>query len=97
MRADPKTFPTTVGIVAKNPPFDAPLMIEKMIRGASEFETGHSASMLRALTDKAMNSAFNGPIQSQARPLKIRPTAEEKLKEAMRPAPAAEENPRDPL
>lgn len=37
-RAEPKTWPATVGINEKKPPDAAPLMIEKAIRGAKVVE-----------------------------------------------------------
>lgn len=89
-RAEPKTLPTTVGMVAKNPPFAMPLMITKMISGPREIETGQRTSMLNAVSKREMNSVFRGPSLSLLKPQRSRPTADEKLKAATRPAPALE-------
>lgn len=94
---DPNTVPTTVGIVAKNPPFAAPFMITKMTSGASESETGHITKTLIVVRNRPMKSVFRGPKASAARPELSRPTAEEILKPATRPAPALEERPREAL
>jgi hypothetical protein len=83
----PKTLPATVGIVAKKPPLAAPLMITNAISGPNEVETGQSTNILTADVTRARKSEFNGPIKSQSNPEKSRPTADEKLKPATRPAP----------
>jgi hypothetical protein len=77
-------------MIAKKPPFAAPLIITKAMSGANEVETGHRTNILTADTINARRSEFNGPIRSQSRPERSRPTAEEKLKPATRPAPALE-------
>ena len=86
-------MPTTVGIVAKKPPLDAPLIMTKAIIGANVVDTGHRASMLRALSVKASKSALSDPSLSQRKPDTILPMAEEKLKPATRPAPALDDRP----
>lgn len=91
--AEPKTFPTTVGIVEKKPPFPTPLTMTKTANGASVVEAGHSASILTALMIKDRKRVFSAPIRSQSRPHKIRPTADEKLKPASRPAPVLDDSP----
>jgi hypothetical protein len=90
----PKTLPTTVGIVEKNPPFAAPLMITNAINGPRELLTGQSTSMLSAERRRAMNNVFTGPIQSDKNPHTNLPTADEKLNPATNPAPADGLNPK---
>lgn len=86
-RADPNTFPTTVGMVEKNPPFDMPLMMTNATSGPIELETGHRTSMLTALRRREMKSVFSGPSVSLQYPHMSRPSAEEKLNAATTPAP----------
>ena len=86
----PKTLLATVGMVAKKPPFAAPLIITKAMSGPNEVETGHRTNILTADVINARKSEFKGPIRSQSNPEKSLPTAEEKLKPATRPAPALE-------
>lgn len=93
----PNTVPTTVGIVAKNPPFAAPLIITKATNGPKEFETGHITNILAALSKRETNKVFNGPNLSAARPHISLPTADEKLKPATRPAPALDVRPNELL
>ncbi|KAK5637065.1 hypothetical protein RRF57_012777 [Xylaria bambusicola] len=92
-RADPKQFPTTVGIVEKNPPFAIPFTTLKTVSGARDVDTGQTASMLMAARLSARKRALRGPILSHRIPLKILPTADAKLKPANRPAPVAELRP----
>ena len=92
-RADPNTFPTTVGMVEKKPPLPAPLMMTKTARGARVVEAGQRASILRALSIRDRKRALSAPILSQSTPQRMRPTAEEKLNPATRPAPALVERP----
>jgi hypothetical protein len=80
--AEPKTFPTTVGMSAKNPPLAAPLTITKTTSGARLLDTGHRASMLNAESRREMKSVFNGPSTSLRTPKPILPMADEKLKPA---------------
>lgn len=89
----PNTLPTTVGIVLKNPPFAAPLIITKAIKGPNVFDTGQSTSMLSALRIRERRRVFTGPIESDSNPQHNRPTADEKLKPATRPAPADADSP----
>jgi hypothetical protein len=86
-----------VGIVLKNPPFPAPLVITKRTNGPRELETGQIINMLNALNIKAMKSVLTGPMASDRKPKHNRPTAEEKLNAATRPAPAEAESPRELL
>jgi hypothetical protein len=94
---EPNKLPTTVGMVEKNPPLAAPLMITKRIRGPSEFDTGQMASILKALSNKERSRVLTGPMKSHSNPQQSRPTAEEKLNPATRPAPADGERPREAL
>ena len=89
----PKTEPTTVGMVLKNPPFAAPLIITNAIRGARVVDAGQRASILSALKISERSSVFTGPMKSDRRPQQRRPTADEKLNPATRPAPADGESP----
>ena len=91
--ADPKQLPTTVGIVEKNPPFAIPFTTLNTANGARVVETGQTASMLMAAKLSDRNRALRGPILSHKKPLRIRPTADAKLKPANRPAPVAELKP----
>ena len=92
---DPNTLPTTVGIVLKNPPFAAPLIITNAISGPKLLLTGHRTNILNALKSSAMNNVLTGPIKSDRNPHANRPTAEEKLNPATKPAPAEGERPRE--
>lgn len=94
-RCEPKTLLTTVGIVEKKPPFAAPLTMTKNASGARPVETGQMANMLTALTSRHMSRVLSAPSLSQSRPHKTRPTAEEKLKPASRPAPVDDDSPTD--
>ena len=61
-RADPNTLPTTVGIVAKKPPFAMPLIITKTISGPKEVETGQRTNALKALSNRDEKTVVNGPF-----------------------------------
>ena len=91
--ADPKTLPTTVGIVEKKPPFAMPLMITNRMRGPMEFDNGQMTNRLTALSNKLRNNVFNEPSLSHAKPHERRPTVELKLKAATRAAPTLAERP----
>ncbi len=95
--AEPKTLPTTVGMVEKNPPFAAPLMMAKATRGTSVLDTGHNTSMLNALRRRDIKTVLSGPIRSHRNPNPSRPKADEKLKPATKPAPVLVERPKDVL
>lgn len=92
-RAEPKTLPTTVGMVEKNPPFAEPLIMTKAISGPMELDTGQSTKMLNALSSNDRKSVFSDPSLSHANPHERRPMAEEKLKAATKPAPALDGRP----
>lgn len=93
--ADPNTFPTTVGMVEKKPPFADPLISTNAIRGPIELDTGHSTKRLSALSSSDRNNVFSEPSLSHANPHPSRPRAEEKLNAATRPAPALDGRPRE--
>ena len=86
-RADPNTFPTTVGMVEKNPPFAIPLIMTKTTSGPIDVDTGQRTSMLTALSRRDIKRVFSGPRASQHMPQPNRPIADEKLNAATRPAP----------
>jgi hypothetical protein len=81
--------------VLKNPPLAAPLIITNTINGPSEFDTGHKTSILNALMIRDSKRVFTGPMKSDRSPQHNRPTADEKLNPATRPAPADAESPRE--
>jgi hypothetical protein len=84
-------------MVLKNPPLAAPLMITKAINGPRVFDTGQSTNILNALNIRDSKSVFTGPIKSDRKPQQSRPTADEKLKPATRPAPAEGDSPKELL
>lgn len=95
--AEPKTLPTTVGMVEKNPPFAAPLMMTNAAKGANALETGHSTSILVALRRRDRESVLSDPSRSLMNPNPSRPTPEEKLNPATKPAPVLAERPKEAL
>lgn len=95
--ADPNVLLTTVGMVAKKPPFEAPLTTTKTASGASEVDAGHSVSMLIAVSMREPMSVLRGPNTSQKWPQMMRPTADEKLNAARSPAPVLEDSPMERL
>lgn len=94
-RALPNTLLATVGIVQKNPPFDSPLMTTNSASGPKVVEAGQMANMLRAVKSIDVNRTLMAPNLSQQIPQIIRPTAEDRVKPATRPAPVLDEKPRD--
>lgn len=95
--ADPNVLPTTVGMVAKNPPLDAPLTTTKTARGASVVDPGHRARMLSAVRTSEQKSELMDPTRSQSIPHTMRPTADERLKPARSAAPVLDERPMERL
>lgn len=89
----PNNPPATVGVAAKNPPFAAPLRIQKTIRGPTVVENGQITSILNALSRSEIKSVFMDPMLSHIMPQSSLPTAEEKLNAATKPAAAVFENP----
>jgi hypothetical protein len=94
---DPKTLPTTVGMVEKKPPFAAPLRTTKTVRGARVVDAGHSANIVTALINREQNRTLSAPNLSQKKPQRILPAADDRLKPARRPAPVEEDSPTDLL
>lgn len=88
---------TTVGMVLKNPPLAIPFTITKAINGPKESDTGQIAKILKALASKEIKSVLTGPIESHINPQQRRPTADEKLNPATRPAPAEADRPSELL
>ena len=84
-------------MVLKNPPFAAPLTTTNAMSGPSEVETGQMTNMLTALSTRARRRVFTGPMKSDRKPHRRRPTAEEKLNPATRPAAVDEDRPTDLL
>ena len=76
---EPNSLPTTVGIVAKKPPFEAPLMITNITIGPSEFEIGQITKMLMVVKKSTIRRVFRGPRTSPVIPAERRPTADEIL------------------
>jgi hypothetical protein len=70
-------------------------MITNAIKGPNEFDTGQRTSMLKALIISERSKVFTGPMKSDKIPQHSRPTADEKLKPATRPAPADGDSPSD--
>jgi hypothetical protein len=95
--AEPNVLPTTVGIVAKKPPFEAPLITTNTARGASVVDFGHSVRMLTAVRIREQKSVLIDPSLSQSSPQIIRPIAEEKLNPASKAAPVLDDSPIDRL
>jgi hypothetical protein len=95
--AEPKTLPTTVGMVEKKPPFAAPFTMTNPIKGANVLETGYKTSILIALRRRDRKSVLSGPSRSLIKPNPSRPIAEEKLNPATKPAPVLAERPREAL
>jgi hypothetical protein len=71
------------------------LIITNAINGPKLLLTGHKTNILIAENNSAMKSVLTGPIESDRKPHARRPTAEEKLNPATRPAPAEGERPRE--
>jgi hypothetical protein len=84
-------------MVLKNPPFAAPLITTKAIRGPRDVDTGQIINMLNALSTNARRRVLTGPMKSERKPQSRRPTADEKLKPATRPAPLEAESPTEAL
>jgi hypothetical protein len=72
-------------------------MITNAINGPRVFDTGQRTNILSALNVNESRRVFTGPTQSDKKPQQSRPTADEKLKPATRPAPEEADSPRDLL
>lgn len=90
----PKSEITTGGMAEKKLPLPKPLRTTKTTRGPTDVEKGHTKSRVTAFSKRAKKSVFTGPNLSHSIPQTSRPTAEEKLNAATRPAPAVCDNPR---
>lgn len=95
MFAEPKMWPTAVGIVEKKLPTVMPATITKTIKGPNELAKGHMRNMLAPSKIKAVKRTFRGPRRSQRRPEPMRPRAEAALKAAVRLAPVLDDSPRE--
>lgn len=73
----------------------SPLSIMNTTSGGREFETGHMARMLRALTISDNAKLLMGPTISQRYPKPTRPRADEMLKTASNMDPIVPEIPSD--
>ena len=91
----PKQLLTAVGIVEKNAPLAAPLMMTKTMSGASVVDCGHTAMLVSAVRMRDAKTVLREPSLSLMTPEPIRPKADARLKPATRPAPVLEEKPRD--
>lgn len=83
----PNTLLTTVGIVEKKPPLLIPFNTTKSTSGPRDVEAGQMASILSPVMRFDRNNVFSAPNLSLAKPVRMRPTAEEILKPATRAAP----------
>ncbi|KFY84752.1 hypothetical protein V500_09015 [Pseudogymnoascus sp. VKM F-4518 (FW-2643)] len=88
LKKSPTLFahPSTRGLLT-NPPFAAPLITTNAISDPSEVHTGHITKILKALKTTARRSVLTGPMKSDRRPQRRRPTADDKLNPVTRPVP----------
>lgn len=82
-------------MVEKKAPLAAPFMITKAMSGPSSVEVGQIASMVMAVKTNDTRIVFIEPTLSEAKPERMRPAAEDKLKPATKPAPTLGEKPSD--
>lgn len=87
-------LPTTVGMMAKKPPFAMPQMRTKATSGPSEVESGQRDNMDSPDTSRVRNNELIGPRISPAKPKPILPKADERLNPARRAALVPFEKPR---
>jgi hypothetical protein len=90
----PKSELITGGVAEKKPPLPKPLKMTNTTSGPKEVESGQMRSSVTALSNRERKSVLTGPSLSHSKPQASRPTAEEKLKRATRPAPAVWDSPR---
>ena len=95
MLADPKTWPTAVGMREKKPPTKIPLSMTKTTSTARLVERGQSMTKVRPNSVSEENKTFKEPSRSLSHPDAIRPTADAKLNPAARPAPTLGDRPID--
>jgi hypothetical protein len=93
--AEPKMWPTTVGIIEKNPPTATPAMSTKTMSTPRELAKGQMRNMVVPSSDMDIKATFREPILSLRNPEEIRPTAEAALNAATSPAPVLEDRPID--
>lgn len=83
----PNTLLTTVGIVEKNAPLAAPLMITNTIMDVSVVLVGHIARFVIEVRTRLATMVFRDPSLSDMTPLAMRPTADASENPATSPAP----------
>jgi hypothetical protein len=93
--AEPKIWPTTVGIIEKNPPTATPATSTKRTRTPRVLAKGQTKNMVTPSNDMDIKATFSEPILSLRNPDEMRPTAEAALKAATSPAPVLEDRPID--
>lgn len=91
----PNTLLIAVGMVEKKAPLAAPLMTTKAMSGPSSVEVGHIARKVMAVKTKDTRTVLIEPTLSEAKPERMRPAAEDKLKPATKPAPTLGVKPSD--
>lgn len=91
----PNTLLIAVGMVEKKAPLAAPLMMTKAMSGPSSVEVGQIASIVIAVKTNDTRTVLIEPTLSDAKPERMRPAAEDKLKPATKPAPTFGEKPSD--
>lgn len=91
----PNTLLMAVGIVEKKAPLAAPLITTKTISGASSVDVGQIASIETAVKTRDARTVLIDPTLSDAKPERMRPAAEDRLKPATKPAPTLVEKPSD--
>lgn len=82
-------------MVEKKAPLAAPLMTTKAMSGPSSVEVGQIARKVTAVKTKDTSTVLIEPTLSEAKPERMRPAAEDKLKPATKPAPTLGEKPSD--
>jgi len=95
MFAEPKMWPTTVGIMLKKPPTAMPATSTKRISTPRVLAKGQTRNMVVPSSDMDIKATFTEPILSLKKPEEMRPTAEAALNAATSPAPVLEDKPMD--
>jgi hypothetical protein len=93
--AEPKIWPTTVGIMETIPPTVNPEMRTKRIVTPRVLANGQITNMLVPSSAKDVQRTFSGPTRSLMKPEVMRPRAEAALNPATSPAPIPLERPID--
>lgn len=91
----PNTLLMAVGIVEKKAPLAAPLMTTKTMSGPRAVDVGQIASIVTAVRTSDARTVLMEPTLSDAKPERMRPAADERLKPATKPAPTLAEKPSD--